>query len=60
MTAVMLPLSAMSGTLSERWGHKLVGGIRISMYNATSVEQVGLFARDHVPKRLERVVTRDR
>ena len=31
MTAVMLPLSAVSGTLSERWGHKLVGGAGLAV-----------------------------
>jgi EmrB/QacA subfamily drug resistance transporter len=31
MTAVMLPLSAVSGTLSERFGHKLVGGAGLAL-----------------------------
>ncbi|UDY37583.1 MFS transporter [Dermatobacter hominis] len=31
MTAVMLPLSSVSGTLSERYGHKLVGGAGLAI-----------------------------
>ena len=31
MTFVMLPLSAVSGTLSERFGHKLVGGAGLAL-----------------------------
>jgi EmrB/QacA subfamily drug resistance transporter len=43
MTAVMLPLSAVSGTLSERWGHKLVGGagLAISAVGFTIFAAVG-------------------
>jgi EmrB/QacA subfamily drug resistance transporter len=43
MTAVMLPLSAMSGTLSERFGHKLVGGagLAISAVGFTVFAAVG-------------------
>ena len=31
MTAVMLPLSSVSGTLSERYGHKLIGGAGLAL-----------------------------
>src|SRR4029077_13610188 len=40
MAVIMLPLSAISGTLSEKYGHKLIGGAGL----VVSAAGFGLFA----------------